>query len=72
MNLSWELLIGVGVVLLLAALIYATLRASRATPREEAASEAATKAQYDHPDDPDAAERPGSGLPPTPGVPREP
>jgi len=73
MNLSWELWLGVGVLVLLAALIYAKLRSGRTTPREEAVSEAATKAQYDHPDDPDAAEHAGlSGLPPTPPPPREP
>jgi hypothetical protein len=58
----WIIVTVIGVVILGLALAYGRMRASKTTPREEAARDAATREQYD-PDgtsyrpDPDAAAR---------------
>ena len=46
----WIVITVIGVVILGAALAYGRMRASKTTPREEAAREAATRAQYENPD----------------------
>ena len=46
----WIVITVIGVVILGAALAYGRMRASKTTPREEAARNAGTRAQYETPD----------------------
>ncbi len=64
----WIVITVIGVIILGAALVYGRMRASKTTPVEEAAREAATRAQYENPDPetstPDPGEPPADQPPP--------
>lgn len=48
--LSWEILWGLGLILLFAGLVYGYLRTARRTPKERAATEEATRELYKRPE----------------------